>query len=109
VRLLVDAQLPPARARWLTAQGHEAQHVFDVELTNAPDGAIWQFAIDTSATIVTKDEDFAVRCQLEAAASPVVWVRYGNVRKAELLRRFALVWPAVVESQARGERLIELA
>jgi len=41
VRLLVDAQLPPALARWLTAQGHEAQHVFDVELTNAPDGAIW--------------------------------------------------------------------
>ena len=29
MRLLVDAQPPPALARWLTAQGHDAQHVFD--------------------------------------------------------------------------------
>ena len=28
-RFLVDAQLPPALARWLTAHGHPSQHVFD--------------------------------------------------------------------------------
>jgi len=26
MRFLVDAQLPPALARWLAAQGHEAEH-----------------------------------------------------------------------------------
>lgn len=30
MRFLVDAQLPPALARWLAAQGHEAEHVGDI-------------------------------------------------------------------------------
>jgi predicted nuclease of predicted toxin-antitoxin system len=73
VRLLVDAQLPPALARWLTAQGHDAQHVFDVGLIDAADAAVWQRALDTSATILTKDEDFAIRSQLRGSGPPVVW------------------------------------
>jgi predicted nuclease of predicted toxin-antitoxin system len=32
MRFLVDAQLPPALARWLAAQGHEAAHVGDLGL-----------------------------------------------------------------------------
>jgi predicted nuclease of predicted toxin-antitoxin system len=41
VRFLVDAQLPPAVARWLTEEGHDAQHVFDLGLHQATDRAIW--------------------------------------------------------------------
>jgi len=39
VRCLIDAQLPPALARWLTAEGHDAIHVIDVGLAQAPDAA----------------------------------------------------------------------
>lgn len=109
MRWLVDAQLPPALARWLTAQGHEAQHVIDMGLGEATDADIWQHAVDTAAVIVTKDEDFALRAQLREGGPQVVWVRYGNVRRAELLRRFAAAWPEVVDLVARGESLIELA
>jgi len=34
MRFLIDARLPPALARWLTEQGHEAEHVFDCGLVN---------------------------------------------------------------------------
>lgn len=108
MRLLVDAQLPPALARWLTAQGYDAQHVFDLGLVEAADTAIWQRALETSAVVVTKDEDFAVRAQLHDGGPPVVWVRYGNVRKAELLRRIEVAWPGVIEAIGRGETLVEL-
>ena len=64
MRFVVDAQLPPALAVWLVAQGHDAAHVLDLELTRASDATIWQHAEVTSAIIVTKDEDFAVRAQL---------------------------------------------
>ena len=37
---LVDAQLPPALASWLTQQGHTAQHVDDLGLSNAEDVVI---------------------------------------------------------------------
>ena len=109
MRWLIDAQLPPALARWLTAEGHEASHVLDVGLAQAADAAIWQHAVDTAAVIVTKDEDFAVRAQLRAGGPQVVWVRYGNVRKAELLQKLAAVWPDVSDAIARGESLVELA
>jgi predicted nuclease of predicted toxin-antitoxin system len=32
MRFLVDAQLPPALARWLAEKGHDARHVADVGL-----------------------------------------------------------------------------
>lgn len=108
LRLFVDAQLPPALARWLSAQGHEAKHVFDLGLIDAADTAIWRHALEASAAILTKDEDFALRAQLQRGGPPIVWIRYGNVRKADLLRRFGAVWPEVVAALARGESLIEL-
>jgi predicted nuclease of predicted toxin-antitoxin system len=55
MRFLVDAQLPPALARWLAAKGHEAEHVADRGMQAASDMAIWDKALATSATIVTKD------------------------------------------------------
>ena len=57
MRFLVDAQLPPALARWLAAQGHEAEHVADMRMQAASDIAIWDHALASSAVIVTKDED----------------------------------------------------
>jgi Domain of unknown function (DUF5615) len=61
MRFLVDAQLPPALARWLAAQGHEAEHVSDCGLARAADPAVWDYATSVDAIIVTKDEDFCAR------------------------------------------------
>jgi predicted nuclease of predicted toxin-antitoxin system len=107
--VLVDAQLPPALARWLAAHGHEAEHVFDLTSLPADDDAIWDHASRMTAVILTKDEDFAVRKQLPGPGPQVVWIRYGNVRRAELLRRFEVAWPGVVEALSRKEPLVELA
>ena len=109
MRFVVDAQLPPALSAWLVAQGHEAVHVFNLHMARASDSAIWQHARETSAVIVTKDEDFAVLAQLAAPGPPVIWIRVGNTRKAELLSRVASMWPRVVEALSRGESLVELA
>ena len=64
MRFIVDAQLPPALARWLTAQGYEAEHVFDVGLAEAPDAVIWRRATENVAVVVSKDDDFALRAQM---------------------------------------------
>lgn len=48
MRFIVDAQLPPALAAWLIAQGHEAVHVFDLDLTRADGAVIWQRAEATA-------------------------------------------------------------
>ncbi len=64
MKFLVDAQLPPALARWLREAGHEAQAVRDAGLLEAEDGAIWNHALAIGAAIITKDEDFSQRVRL---------------------------------------------
>jgi predicted nuclease of predicted toxin-antitoxin system len=88
MRFLVDAQLPPALARWLADQGHEAQHVADLGMQAASDTAIWDHALSTSSAIVTKDEDFAQRKVLAAVGPAVIWIRLPNTRRRDLLAWF---------------------
>ena len=66
MRFLIDAQLPPALARWLTSKGQEAQHVADVGLASALDKEIWNYALAAGAVIVSKDDGFAQRRVLAA-------------------------------------------
>lgn len=57
MRFLVDAQLPPALARYLTDAGYQAEHVYDLGMGGASNRVIWNYATKHSATIITKDED----------------------------------------------------
>jgi predicted nuclease of predicted toxin-antitoxin system len=109
MRFLVDAQLPPALARWLGAQGHGAEHLVDLGMEAAVDRAVWDYAIAVGAVVLTKDEDFAVRRALSSDGPSVVWIRCGNTRRRELLIWFEPRLPTVVEAIARGESLIEIA
>ena len=108
MRFLVDAQLPPALARHIESRGHKAEHVADLALERAPDSRIRATAAESGAVIITKDEDFAVHLLLRDGPS-VVWVRVGNTRRVELLRRFEAELPNIVAALERGETLIELA
>ena len=108
MRFLVDAQLPPALASWLAAQGHEAAHVADLGMQAASDATIWDHALASSSAIVTKDEDFAQRKVLAGNGPAVVWIRLPNTRRRDLLAWFAMVLPDVVAALARGEALIEV-
>ena len=73
----------------------------------APDNQIRARAADMGAVIVTKDEDFAVHSLLHDGPS-VVWVRIGNTRRVELLRRFDAELPMIVAALERGETFVEL-
>lgn len=109
MRFLVDAQLPPALARWLVAAGYEAEHVGDVGLGDAQDQAIWAYAVSVGAVIVSKDEDFAQRKVMKNAGPQIVWIRRPNTRRRDLLIWFEAVLPRIVDALKRGELLIEVS
>jgi len=109
MRFLVDAQLPPALARWLSAQGCPADHVADLGMDASSDRVIWEWASKEGSVIVTKDEDFAIwRIASSAGTPPVVWLRVGNTRRSELLERMELLLPRVLAGLGSGETLIEI-
>ena len=106
-RFPVDAQLPPALARRIEALGHIAEHVFYCGLASAADCDTRTYAVNVGAVIITKDEDFVVRKMLESGPA-VVWVRIGNTRLVDLLRRLETHFAAILNALERGETLVEV-
>jgi predicted nuclease of predicted toxin-antitoxin system len=111
LNFLVDAQLPPALARWISGRGHEAIHVFDVfdiALLKATDPDIWEHARQQNAVIISKDEDFVDRWLLDQTPVVLIWIRKGNCSNRALLVWFEPLWPDTLKRLEQGERFIEL-
>lgn len=108
MRFLVDAQLPPALARWLVEHGHHADHVKDLGLQAASDWILWDRAVFMHAVIITKDEDFALRRTPAISGPAIVWVRRGNTTRGQLLQWMEPLLATVIEALERGERIVEI-
>lgn len=107
MRFLVDAQLPPGLARWLSSQGYPSDHVYDIGLGAAPDDAVEARARELEAVIWSKDSDFADRSR-RTQGLQVVWVRLGNTSNASLQAGIAQHLPTIEAALAAGEVLIEI-
>jgi len=110
LKFLVDAQLPPALARALSALGHEAVHVEDLGLANAPDLRIWKEAGERGSVIITKDEDFigGSRTRFGSPVPTVIWIRFGNISRRAMLDNFLPMLPRILDLVAAGEKVIEV-
>lgn len=108
MRFLVDAQLPPALARWLGGPGHSATPVREVGQRDSDDGSIWNFATSGGWTVITKDEDFVERCLGNPAAPAVVWLRTGNCTNRVLFAWLEPLLPEILRQLESGQRLVEV-
>ncbi|WP_404421154.1 DUF5615 family PIN-like protein [Nibricoccus sp. IMCC34717] len=108
MKILVDAQLPPALAHWLTEAGCDAVAVRDIGLREAEDSAIWQYAEKSGYIIVTKDIDFALRVQATTHGPCIVWLRVGNTSNAALRAWLIPRVPQILELLGQGVRLVEI-
>src|ERR1035438_9861502 len=109
MRFLVDAQLPPGLASFLTAHGcDEAKAARDVGLRQAEDNAIWSFASAGKWIVVTKDEDFAERGLRASSGPQVLWLRIGNSTNRVLFAWLEPLLPAALRDLQAGHRLVEL-
>lgn len=108
MRFVIDAQLPPALARLLSAHGHISEHVADIGLRDADDSPIWAYALEHDAIIITKDEDFPHRLQQSRISPVIVWLRIGNTSRRALLEWFEPLLPQMEALIQNGDRLIEV-
>jgi predicted nuclease of predicted toxin-antitoxin system len=77
-------------------------------MAQAPDGWIWQHAARVGSAIITKDEDFAQMTVLRPEPVAVVWLRLGNCRTPDLLRKMEQSWPEIIRQIEAGARLMEV-
>jgi predicted nuclease of predicted toxin-antitoxin system len=108
MKFLVDHQLPVALSKFLEDRGFEARHVMNLNLDQASDQSIVQYARQNEFVIITKDEDFSILAALGLCAPPIIWVRLGNCRKSTLLIAFSSALDSLLHKLAAGDKLIEL-
>lgn len=108
MNFLVDAQFPPALARWIASQGHQATHVFDLGFQTADDPVIWERARTEPFVIFSKDEDFVDHWLLSTEPVQLVWIRKGNCSNRALLAWLEPLWADTVKRLEQGEKFIEL-
>jgi predicted nuclease of predicted toxin-antitoxin system len=105
----VDAQLPPALARWLRDLGESgAVHVEDLDLLRAEDPEIFEKARQVEAVVITKDNDFVQILERRGPPPQVVWVTCGNRSNPALKDLIVRSWPRAKELLAAGEALVEI-
>ncbi|MGB6870732.1 MAG: DUF5615 family PIN-like protein [Acidobacteriaceae bacterium] len=75
---LFDQNLSPRLIDALRDLYPGSVHVQGAGLAEAPDDAVWNFAIERGLSIVTKDAGFRQRSFLEGQPPKVIWVAVGN-------------------------------
>lgn len=105
----VDAQLPPALARWLRDLGEsQAIHVAELGLLQAEDPDIFAEGRQANAVVLTKDSDFVQLLELRGPPPRVVWVTCGNCANPVLKDLFVRNWSRAKELLEAGETLVEI-
>jgi predicted nuclease of predicted toxin-antitoxin system len=86
VKFLIDAQLPKRLASWLTSEGYDAVHTFDLPKGNqTPDVEICTVADGESRIVITKDDDFIYSFLTRAHPERLLLVSTGNINNNDLL------------------------
>ena len=84
MKLLFDQNLSHKLARRLTDIFPDSTHVREVDLKEANDPVVWDYAKQQSFMIVSKDADFHQRSFVFGFPPKVVWVQLGNCTTAEV-------------------------
>ncbi|HEX8301471.1 DUF5615 family PIN-like protein [Sphingomonas sp.] len=106
MRLLIDAQLPPALCGWFEERGIEASHVRDVLGGQAPDRDIADYVESHELVLVTKDDDFLFR--FPPSQSQLIWLRCGNISNRGLRLWLEPRWSAIAARLVEGDLVIEV-
>ena len=109
MKIWVDAQLPPAIARWLTeTQKVEAIPLRDLGLRDAEDSQIFFAARQNDAIVMSKDSDFSELVLRHGPPPAIIWITCGNTSNARLQEILGGAWSNVVQLLTAGEQLIEV-
>lgn len=92
----------------MAREGYQVAHVAKLEMKDAADPDIWQYAQSHGYVVVSKDEDF-MRYQRDADGNPrFIWVRTGNCKNRDLIDTFMQHLPAVIELLESNSSMVEI-
>lgn len=84
MRLIFDQNLSFKLVALLATDFPDSMHVREVNLAEADDADVWEYARENDLVIVSKDEDFHQLSFLHGPPPKVVWLRLGNCTTTEI-------------------------
>ena len=108
MRFIIDSQLPPALAGWLSEAGHDARHVTSIGLGAADDPTVWRYALENDVALITKNEGFIGRGRQSQRSPIIVLLRVGNTSCRSMRLWLAPQLPQIIDWSSQGHRLIEV-
>ena len=110
MKLWLDAQLPPALARWFASTfSVQCASVRDLQLRDATDRVIFMSAREAGAVLVSKDADFRKLLEEHGPPPQVIWVTCGNTSNLRLQALIRAAWPQIMTLLEAGEPIVELS
>lgn len=86
MRFIVDMPLSPDLAHWLSSLNHDAVHVSERGMYNAPDDDILRLVLEENRVVITADLDFPrLLATLQAEAPGLILLRGGNYSDEETI------------------------
>ena len=85
MKLLLDHNLSPRLARKLKEEFEKIVHVDWLDMSEASDVSIWDYAKEHDFIIVTKDKDFLERSSLMGHPPKIIHLRLGNCAVQEIV------------------------
>jgi len=109
MKLLFDQNLSPRLPRVLADIYSESVHVREINMRDATDTQIWEYAKTHDFVIVSKDSDFQARSLLYGSPPKFIWLRVGNcpVKSIEeLLRKHSIEIHTFVRNEAQSHLML---
>jgi predicted nuclease of predicted toxin-antitoxin system len=105
VKLLFDQNVAPELARRLDDLFPGSEHVFNLDLHEVDDQALWEFARANQFIVVSKDADFSEISMVLGFPPKLLWLRIGNCRTSDIEDLIRSNYESVlllVEDEQRG-------
>jgi predicted nuclease of predicted toxin-antitoxin system len=108
MKFIVDTQLPPALASFISNKGYDCIHtIFYEEGHLLKDKEIISIAISEGRAIITKDADFKDNFIAKGTPPEVLYLTFGNSTNQELLSYFKSHLNRVMELFTSGAEFVE--
>lgn len=108
MKFIVDTQLPPALASFMSKKGYDCIHtVFYENGYFLKDAEIISIAISEGRTVITKDSDFQDNFIAKGTPPKVLYLTFGNSKNQELLSYFEKHLNQIVELFVNGVEFVE--
>ncbi len=105
----IDAQLPPAIAKWIRKEfNFSAKAVRDFGLHESTDEQIFFAARKANAIVMTKDADFQRLLEQKGPPPKVIWLTCGNTSNASLKLILKTTLVKAIDFLNSGDELVEI-